>query len=250
LRRSIMLDLMRREQVAWETRKSVLASLSQKDASQRLPSGPLPGGELQRRLLLPSLTDEKSSSSTVITSNQNSPRKLPPPITNSSSTTSHYVMRSPPDNTSSSRTTRGSVDFTQPSSCQTELKVIQTDPARENLQKIKGKKSRNYATSTTQVPAEKPTLTASTDISAKSVESLGMARRTARMEPSELYGLQPRYLRHNLWEDGLALSPTTAEWSEHAKPLPRPPLSEILDSVSAQPPRPIPSPDTNQSRRL
>jgi hypothetical protein len=61
-----------------------------------------------------------------------------------------------------------------------------------------------------------------------------MARRTARTGPSELYGLQPRYLRHNLWEEGLALSPTTAEWSEHAKPLPRPPPSEILDSVSAQ----------------
>jgi hypothetical protein len=63
-----------------------------------------------------------------------------------------------------------------------------------------------------------------------------MDRRIVRTGPSELYGLQPRYLRHNLWDagEGLTLSPTTAEWSEHAKPLPRPPLSEILDPISSK----------------
>lgn len=51
------------------------------------------------------------------------------------------------------------------------------------------------------------------------------------MEASDVYGLQPKYLRHNLWEQGSTLSPTTAEWSEHAKPLPRPPLSEVSNAV-------------------
>ena len=47
-----------------------------------------------------------------------------------------------------------------------------------------------------------------------------------------MYGLQPKYLRHNLWEEGSALSPTTAEWSETARPLPRPPAEEVLNPVA------------------
>jgi hypothetical protein len=66
------------------------------------------------------------------------------------------------------------------------------------------------------------------------VEKPATVRRTAQTGPSELYGLQPKYLRHNLWEEELILSDTTAEWSERAKPLPRPPLSEILNSVSSK----------------
>jgi hypothetical protein len=54
------------------------------------------------------------------------------------------------------------------------------------------------------------------------------------MGPSEVYGLQPKYLRHNIWDEDHALSPTTAEWSEHAKPLPRPPLSELLNPISSK----------------
>ena len=56
----------------------------------------------------------------------------------------------------------------------------------------------------------------------------------ARTTPNEVYGLQPKYLRHNLWDNGSSLSPTTAEWSEHAKPLPRPPLSELSNPVSSK----------------
>ena len=54
-----------------------------------------------------------------------------------------------------------------------------------------------------------------------------MERRVARMGPNEIYGLQPKYLRHNLWDKELALSPTTAEWSKHASPLPWPSLSKV-----------------------
>jgi hypothetical protein len=51
------------------------------------------------------------------------------------------------------------------------------------------------------------------------------------MGPDEIFGLQPKYLRHNLWEEGSALSPTTAEWSERARPLPRPSHSEVSNPV-------------------
>ena len=54
------------------------------------------------------------------------------------------------------------------------------------------------------------------------------------MGASEVYGLQPKYLRHNLWDQSSSLSPTTAEWSERARPLPRPPPSEISNPSSSQ----------------
>ena len=54
------------------------------------------------------------------------------------------------------------------------------------------------------------------------------------MGASEIYGLQPKYLRHNLWQEGSELSPTTAEWSERARPLPRPPLSEVFNPIAAK----------------
>jgi hypothetical protein len=46
-----------------------------------------------------------------------------------------------------------------------------------------------------------------------------------------MHGLQPKYLRHNLWHEGSSLSPTTAEWSERAQPLPRPPISELSNPI-------------------
>ena len=61
-----------------------------------------------------------------------------------------------------------------------------------------------------------------------------MVKKTVRTEASEVYGLQPKYLRHNLWDQGSSLSPTTAEWSEHALPLPRPRLSELMNTTVAK----------------
>jgi hypothetical protein len=56
----------------------------------------------------------------------------------------------------------------------------------------------------------------------------------SRKEPTEIYGLQPRYLRHNLWQDNSLLSPTTAEWSEHAAPLVRPSAAEVSNPVTSK----------------
>ena len=67
---------------------------------------------------------------------------------------------------------------------------------------------------------------ASTDITAKTATKLDMEEKIARKGPNEVFGLQPKYLCHNLWTKGSTLSPTTVEWSETALPLPHPPLSE------------------------
>jgi hypothetical protein len=54
------------------------------------------------------------------------------------------------------------------------------------------------------------------------------------MGASEIYGLQPKYLRHNLWEEGAALSPTTAEWTEHVRPLPCPSFAELFNPIVSE----------------
>jgi hypothetical protein len=76
--------------------------------------------------------------------------------------------------------------------------------------------------------------TANTNTSAKTVENQDMETKTVRKGADEIFGLQPKYLRHNLWQEGSSLSPTTAEWSETAKPLPHPPLLEVLNPVTSK----------------
>ena len=45
--------------------------------------------------------------------------------------------------------------------------------------------------------------------------------------------LQPKYLRHNIWREN-SFSSTTSEWSESAKPLPRPPSSELANPITSR----------------
>jgi len=61
-----------------------------------------------------------------------------------------------------------------------------------------------------------------------------MARRTVPRPKIEGVGLHPKYLRYNIWNSEASLSATTAEWSEHATPLPRPPPDEIYNPIIAQ----------------
>ena len=78
-----------------------------------------------------------------------------------------------------------------------------------NLPKTKEMKRPSYATNSMQGPAKNPMLNVSTDISAGVVENQATDRRTARLNQNEIFGLQPKYLRHNLWTENPTLSPTT-----------------------------------------
>ena len=71
--------------------------------------------------------------------------------------------------------------------------------------------------------------TANIDTSANPVIKEVTEEKVAQMAINEMYGFQPKYLHHNLWDEESILSPTTAEWSEMAEPLPHPPLPEILN---------------------
>ena len=49
-----------------------------------------------------------------------------------------------------------------------------------------------------------------------------------------MLGARPRYLRYNLWDPDAHFTPTIAEWSETAVPLPPPPPSELADPIACK----------------
>ena len=232
-RLSTMLSLMKRERVTWETRRSLLGSLNPGSVSRLLPNGPPLGGGLPKPSGFPSLTAMKNCSNMGTISNQNSQPRFPPPIISSSSTTLHCGMKWQRDNMPSSQTTTAFRDSTWQSSCPMESKGNQTNLRERNRPShTKVETSPKFATNSMPGPAKILMQSANTVISAKTATNPGMEGTTARVEDNELYGLQLKYLRHNLWEERSLLSPTTAEWSETARPLPRPPPGEVLNPIA------------------
>ena len=235
-RHSTILSLMKRERDAWETRRSLLESLNPRSASPVQPSGLLPGEEHLKPSALLSLTDEKNFSTTVITSNQNSQPNSLPLTTNSYSTTSLSATKLPEDSISFSPTSTNSVDYTPQSSCQTESNPFKNPHSARNLQDHP-KQVENLKSATSSMLGNVKTQTRNANIAisanfAKNPDTVKEPVPTPRA--SELYGLQPKYLRYNLWEKGTSLSPTTAEWSENALPLPRPSLKETSNPIINQ----------------
>jgi hypothetical protein len=232
---STILSLMRKERVAWETRKSLLESLNQKSESRPPQNGLPPGEELLRQSVSLSPIAERNSSNMVTTWNRNSRLKSSHPITSSFCTTLPYATKSQPDNTFSSLISTDSLSYIQPSSFQMESNPQPTEsPGKSQVNRISSPTKPISVINSTPEPARTTALNANTATSAGSVANLDTARKTVRTEANEIYGLQPKYLRHNLWDQGALLSPTTAEWSETARPLPRPPYSEIFNPISSQ----------------
>ena len=232
-RHSIMLSLMRREWVAWETRKSALELQKRRREYGHRENGPQLGRELPKPSPSLSLTDAKNYLNTEITSTQNSQLSYPHLTQELSSTTSPLGTKSQQVNTACLPIFTGSAGYTQLSSCQMGLKDTPINHLARNLQdpslRLASLKS---VTNSTPGHASGLMLTASTCTLAKIAENLATERRIARTTLNEDYGLQPKNLRHNMWEEGSSLSPTTAEWSETARPLVRPPLTELLNSVA------------------
>jgi hypothetical protein len=66
---------------------------------------------------------------------------------------------------------------------------------------------------------------------AKPAEAQLMEKRLAPPPGIELYGMRPKYLRYNIWDPEGNLATTTAEWTEQAKPLPRPSSEQLMHPV-------------------
>ena len=153
----------------------------------------------------------------------------------SSSTMLPSGTKLPQDNTSYSPTFIDSPDYIQLSSCQMGLKDTPISRlARNPPGANQGPANLKSATNTTLERANVPIPSANISTHAKTVEKPVMERKTAWTTPNEMYGLQPKYLRHNLWQADTGLSPTTAEWSETAPPLPRPSPFELANSAARQ----------------
>ena len=144
-------------------------------------------------------------------------------ITNFSYTTLPSKMESQQVNKPYSSTSSSSAGSTQPLSYRMGLRLEEQNVNANLERNLDLRKATNWRSATISMlePAKTLQPTANTDISVKPLENQTTKKRTAQMEASEVHGLHPKYLCHNLWDEGLSLSPVTAEWSEHAAPLPR-----------------------------
>ncbi|KAF8805584.1 hypothetical protein BYT27DRAFT_7224773 [Phlegmacium glaucopus] len=229
---STILSLMKRERVAWETQKCLSVFQSPKNMLEHPRNGRPPGDKLQKQF--PSLSPivEMNCSTTGTTLKKNLQPKYHHPTTGSSCTISHSETKSALANTPFLPTPTNSLDFTPPSSCQTEsnLTLPQLSP-KDQATTFKPPENQTFATSSTMEPANSLNPIAGIDTYAKTARNQDTPARIAREGAAEIYGVQPKYLRHNLWEEPSVLSPTTAEWFLYASPLPCPPLSEIMNPV-------------------
>ena len=123
---STMLSLMKREQVAWETQKSLSESLKQRKEFQLLQNSLPLGGKHQSQLPLLFHIGERNSLTTEIPLKLNLlPNTLPSTI-KSSSMMLPSETKLQQHNKSSLQTRLGSLDFILPSSCLMESNHLQT----------------------------------------------------------------------------------------------------------------------------
>ena len=237
---STALQLMKRERLALEMRESALASLTRNGVSVPPLTGPLLGGLLQRPYVSPFLTVLQNSTPTATILRANSQPKSLHLTPESLCSTSPCGTWSKEASLVSSPTTTLSRDSILPSSCRTEpnLPPNGTPTIGDRISHPVRVEVNPRASVTGLIPPSAvlpQTLTASTAMSASP------ARRAATGETSvqnrtyqESLGSRPKYLRYNLWNIDTPPTPTIAEWSETALPLPHPPLSETLNPVALQ----------------
>ena len=206
-------------------------SLKQRNESQLPQNGLLLGEKIQKQSVSPFHTEEMNFSTTETSLKLNSQQNTHPCTTKSSFMTLPHKMKLLQENRSSLLTRIDSHVFTLPLLCPTESNPIQTNHPTRIWTSSKLLTSWKYATSSMLAPAKTLTLGASIVTPVKAATKPDMEVKTARKGPNEVFGLQPKYLCHNLWDKDSTLSPTTAEWSEMALPLPHPPLSETSNPI-------------------
>ncbi|KAF8814046.1 hypothetical protein BYT27DRAFT_7219957 [Phlegmacium glaucopus] len=180
---------MKRERV-WEMQKSLSVFQNPKNTLEQLQNGRPPGDEPQKQSPSHSPIVEMNYLTMGTTLKKSLQPKYHHPITGSSCTISHSEMKSAPQTTT----------FNPP-------------------------ENQTFATSSTTEPANLMNPIAGIDTYAKTVRNQDIPARIAHDGAEEIYGVQPKYLRHNLWEELSVLSPTTAEWSLHAPSLPLTPIN-------------------------
>ena len=224
---STVLRLIQRERLALEMQKLVLEELKLSGKWRRVLNGLLPGDPLRERLLSSLNIDRANLRSMATTSRGYLPQKGLDPTDRLSSTTKESEMRlvgaKPcclPTTTSSHLCTPQRYKMTESSITKGEEEV-----AEVNQEKQKGKCVLG-STAKTVAGLPNPPVNFSIPVN-RAVKPDTENLRVEKETEDVLFGMRPRYLRHNLWMMDTDPKITAADWTATARPLPRPPLSEF-----------------------
>jgi hypothetical protein len=231
---SIALQLMKRERLALETQKSALESLTQRGVLALLPNGFQHGNWQPKQSNSLSLTVPESSSVTVNSSQPNLQLNSPVLTRGSSFSTLPSRISYKEGSALYSPTNNSTCVSIRPFSCLMESSLMPPRaPIVDQVSRASTEaKPISAIDSTALMVAHHPTPIVITATSARNARKRGMGKTNA---PSKSYqdilGARPRYLRYNLWDSTAQFTPTIADWSETAIPLPSPPISELEDPI-------------------
>jgi hypothetical protein len=230
--RSIALHLIRRERLASETLKSVLAELKRSGRWRQVLSGLRPGDPLRERLLLYLNIENESYQSMAITSSDYLQRNELAPMDKSSSSTRESEMKSEEGKQFCSPIITTSHRYTQQPCKTTESNIVDLDKVEAGVLPDQEKFASG---STVKLDVGSRTQLASTDMCVEPVGKPAMEnRRAERGIEDSLFGTRPKYLRHNLWTPYSDPRSPAAEWTLSAQPLPQPPQIESENLLAQQ----------------
>jgi hypothetical protein len=234
---SIVLQLMRRERLASATRKSALESLMRNGALARLPNGHPLGALLLEQQLSLSPTVLKNCKLMGTSSNPSSQENSRVPTRESSCSTLPYATSSKEVITHYSPTVPSTFGSIPRSLCRTESEAILPQALIDD-QVNHAPAEAKLTSAIALIPPEvvhPPIQSASIGTSVRTAKREDMVRTNAPSKPyHQVLGCRPRYLRYNLWNPDSHFTPTIADWSENAIPLPRPPSSELNDPIACE----------------
>jgi len=219
------LQLLKSGRRALEAQISYLDQLKQQGKLPPHPTGRLPGSEEREQLPLSSHTAHRNLKVMPNILRANSLPKSQWDITTSSCLTLQSETLYTEGNKCYSLKPINSAPSTQPSSCQmgssTALEV-------ESNKLDEGRRKPATDSMTKGVAAK----TAGSITTAGNAEAPIMAKLPVKLPLGiELYGMCPKYLQYNVWDPEGNLAKTTVEWTETAKPLPRPPPAQLMDPI-------------------
>ena len=221
---SIELQLIRRERLALETQRLALEGLKRSGRLKQALSGlPLQVGDLLReRLAMFSGIANRNSLNMETTSNVSSPRRGQGRMARSFCLTRESGMRLEEGKLCCSPTTITSPRCTLPPS-KTMESSTREEVGGEGVIPLESLKPTPVFISTALRDVASSSWPANTNTSVLGAGKRGMENQLAsrRIEKGEL-GLVPRYLHYNLWTLEADPRVTVAEWTCHAKALPRP----------------------------
>ena len=225
-RHSTVLQLIRRERLALETRRLVLADLKRKGRLKQVLNGLRHGDPLREQLLLSLNTEAMNWPNMAIISSDCLPQRGQVPMAKSSYSTGELGMKSGAGRQYYSPTINSSPPSMQPR-CRMMGSSTEEVEEEEVVDLLVNPRPKFVTGSTVLEDVALPNPPASISTTVRDVARQGMENLLVRKgTEDEIFGLRPRYLRHNLWSTESDPKITAAEWTCQAKALPRPPLDE------------------------